>query len=96
MRVLGRILDGIDTVTYACAGALLLIGSGVWIFMKVAEVDPNLAVASALGLAVFVGGTVVHDLKQRRLSTLTKFVLVAWMGSTVATLALDFIITLQS
>ena len=61
MCVLGRILDGIDTVVYDCAGAVLLIGSGAWIFMKVAEVDPNLAIAGAFGLVSAIGGAAVRD-----------------------------------
>jgi hypothetical protein len=71
------VLDGIEAVIYVCGGAILLVGSGVWIFMKLAEINPILAIAGASGLAMVVGGAVIHDLMRRRLSRLTKFVLAA-------------------
>ena len=94
-RVFGA-LDGIEAVIYACCGAALLVGSGVWALVKLAEVEPVLSIVGAIALATAVGGAVIRDLRRRGLSSLTKFLLVAWALATFAAVVIEIIVLVQS
>ena len=90
------VLDGLEAVIYLCGGAVLLVGSGVWLFIEIAEVNPILAIGGASGLAIVMGGAVIRDLRRRRLSRLTKLVLAAWGLATFAAMIVELIIVLHS
>jgi len=90
------VFDGIEMVLYACCEAILLIGSGIWIFTKAAEVNLVLAIAGVIGLVLVVGGPVIHDLIRCRLSRLTKFLLAGWALATFVAMAIELMIVMQS
>ena len=91
-----KILDGLETVIYAIVGAVLLVGSGVWIFMRVYEINPPLAIVGAASSTIVIWGAVVRNLIRRRLSGPTKVVLAAWALCTFVALGIDLVIMSQS
>jgi hypothetical protein len=84
-----KVVDALDFIVYFGLGAVLFLGSVIWVFFQIADVSPILALCGGLLVASIVGASVTRDIIRRRLGSVSKLLLAGWFVATMILVAFE-------